>query len=404
MDARRSAGWSKARLARMGEVLAGHVAGGVPGLVAMVDRHGETHVEAHGATAVTGGVAMRPDTIVRISSMTKPVTAVATLILLEECRLRLDDPVDDLLPELADRRVLRRLDGPVEDTVPAARSITVRDLLTFRLGYGMLMGSPAEYPILAAAAELGFVQGPPSPGNEVEPDEWLRRFATLPLMEQPGERWRYNTGSEILGILVARAAGRPFEEFLRERILDPLGMVDTGFSVPAEKMDRFATAYVTDPHSGGLLVYDEPGGQWSRPPAFPNGAGGLVSTAADYLAFGRMLLHGGELDGERILSRQFVEAMTTDQLTAAQKREAAFVPGQFDNLGYGYGVAVVTRRVDPAGTLGAYGWDGGLGTCWTNDPAEGLVAVLMTQRAWTSPAAPAVARDFRTLTYQAIEA
>ena len=400
-----SAGLAKARLGRLGDGLAGFVStGDVPGLVAMVSRRGETHVEVHGTTSVGGSTPMRPDTIFRISSMTKPVTAVATLILLEECRLRLDDPVDELLPELADRRVLRRLDGPVDDTVPAQRSITVRDLLTFRLGYGMVFGSAQEYPILAAAEALGFVQGPPTGGGEIGPDEWLRRFATLPLMEQPGERWRYNTGSELLGVLIGRASGRPFADFVRERIFSPLDMADTGFHVPADKTDRLATSYLTDPATGELTVYDEAvGSRWSEPPAFCNGAGGLVSTAHDYLAFARMLLNGGTLDGERILARPSVEAMTTDQLTSAQKTDAAFVPGQFDNVGYGFGVSMVTRRVDPAGALGAYGWDGGLGTCWTNDSAEHLALVLMTQCAWSSPVPPAVARDFRTLVYQAID-
>jgi CubicO group peptidase (beta-lactamase class C family) len=336
--------------------------------------------------------------------MTKPVTAVAALILLEECRLRLDDPVDDLLPELADRRVLRRLDGPVDDTVPARRPITVRDVLTFRLGYGMLMGSTADYPILAAAEALGFGQGPPSGAGAIGPDEWLRRFATLPLMEHPGERWRYHTGSELLGVLVARAAGQPFEEFLRERILDPLGMVDTGFFVPADRIDRLATSYLPDWVTGELVVFDESaGGRWSLPPAFPSGGGGLVSTAADYLAFARMLLNGGVLDGERILARSSVRTMTTDQLTPTQRETADFVPGTFDNVGYGFGVSVVTRAVDPAGSVGAYGWDGGLGTVWVNDPAQDLAAILLTQRAWTSPVPPPVARDFRTLAYQAID-
>lgn len=403
------AGLSKARLERLHEVLAGHVAhGGVPGLVALVARRGETHVDAIGTMTLPGdahgGADVRADTIFRIASMTKPVTAVATLILAEEGRLRLDDPVDDLLPELAARRVLRRLDGPVTDTVPAARPITPRDLLTFTQGFGMLWGGPDEYPVLAAAQEAGLVQGPPAPGSEPAPDEWLRRVSTLPLMEQPGERWRYNTGSEILSVLVARAAGQPFDAFLAERIFAPLGMVDTAFWVPGEKIHRLPVSWWSGWDGAGPVVYDEAaGGMWSRPPAFCNGAGGLVSTAADFAAFAAMLLGGGAYAGERILSRPSVELMTSDQLTPAQKDGASLVPGWFEDNGYGFGVGVLTRRRDVGPALGAYGWDGGLGTSWVNDPAEGMVTILLTQRAFTSPAPPAVVRDFRTLAYAAVD-
>ncbi|MET7935239.1 serine hydrolase domain-containing protein [Streptomyces sp. NPDC005322] len=189
-------GWSTARLGRMREVMERHVADGeVPGLVTLVSRRGETHVEAIGTKAVGGDDPVRRDTLFRISSMTKPVIAAATMILVEECVLRLDEPVERLLPELAGRRVLRRLNGPLEDTVPAARPITVRDLLTFRMGFGLPPGPPDAYPVMRAAEELGLAVGPPKPATPHGPDEWLRRFATLPLMHQPGERWLYNTGS-----------------------------------------------------------------------------------------------------------------------------------------------------------------------------------------------------------------
>ena len=237
--------------------------------------------------ALGGNDPMRRDTIFRISSMTKPVTAVATMILVEECKLRLDEPVDRLLPELADRRVLRAVDGPLDDTVPANRPITVRDLLTFRMGFGMVMAMPGTSPIQDAPHEVMLGQGPPHPSKTPAPDEWIRRLGTLPLMHQPGERWMYNTGSDVLGVLIARASGQPFETFLRERIFEPLGMKDTGFSVPAAELDRLATSYWTDPETGALELHDEPDGQWSRPPAFPSGAGGLVSTVDDYLAFAR---------------------------------------------------------------------------------------------------------------------
>src|SRR5262245_25163106 len=210
-------GFSAARLARMRDVMAGHVARGtVPGLVTLVSRHGETHVDAIGTQAVGGNAPMRRDTIFRIASMTKPVTAVAALILVEECKLRLDEPVDELLPELASRRVLRRLDGSLDETVPSKRPITLRDLLTFRMGFGQMLASPDAYPILKAANELQLGMGPPQPSATPAPDEWMRRLGTLPLMNQPGGAWMYNTGSDVLGVLIARAAGQPLETFLRQ--------------------------------------------------------------------------------------------------------------------------------------------------------------------------------------------
>src|SRR5919205_2361155 len=214
-----SAGLSRARLGRMREVMAGYVERGeVPGLVTLVSRRGNLHVDAIGTKAVGGSDPMGRDTIFRISSMTKPITAAAAMILVEECKLRLDEPVDRLLPELADRKVLKRLDGPLDDTVPAKRAITVRDLLTFRMGLGMIMGPPDVYPILKAANEQQIGMGPPSPSTMPAPDEWMRRLGSLPLMHQPGEKWMYNTGSDVLGVLIARAAGQPLETFLRERI------------------------------------------------------------------------------------------------------------------------------------------------------------------------------------------
>src|SRR5438128_3433075 len=233
-----TAGLSRVRLGRMHDVMAGYVERGeVPGLVTLVSRRGEVHVDAIGTQAVGDSPPMRRDTIFRISSMTKPIIAVATMILVEECKLRLDEPVDALLPELAERHVLKRLDGPLDDTVPAKRPITVRDLLTFRMGFGQMLAPPDAYPILSAASAQQIGMGPPSPSTLPAPDEWIRRLGTLPLMHQPGEKWMYNTGSDVLGVLIARATSQPLETFLRARIFEPLGMKDTGFSVPAEKLD-----------------------------------------------------------------------------------------------------------------------------------------------------------------------
>jgi CubicO group peptidase (beta-lactamase class C family) len=361
--------------------MAGHVASGaLPGLVTLVSSRGEVQVDVLGE-ATFGGAPMRRDTIFRISSMTKPITAAAALILVDESKLRLDEPVDRLLPELANRRVLARVDGPLEDTVPAKRSITLRDLLTFTMGFGLLWGPQDAHPIQRAAQALDLQAfGPPKPDVQPAPDEWIRRFATLPLMHQPGERWMYNTGSEILGVLVARAAGQPLDVFMHERLFEPLGMKDTAFSVPAAKIDRLATSYMVQ-RSGKLDVWDPVHGEWSHPPKFPSGAAGLVSTADDFLAFAQMLLDGGR----RILSESSVRAMTTDQLTPAQKVEGSLAPGFWDTYGWGLGVAVTKT--------GRYGWDGGKGTSWRSDPEEGMLALLLTQRSEYPEFSP-IYRDF----------
>jgi CubicO group peptidase (beta-lactamase class C family) len=397
-------GWSKARLGRMHDVMAGHVErGDVPGIVTAVRRRGEVHVDAIGAKAVGASDPIQRDTIFRIASMTKPITAVATMIFVEECKVRLDEPVDRLLPELANRRVLKRLDGPLDDTVPAHRAITVRDLLTFRMGMGLVMASPDAYPILKAMIEQKVDVGPflsTAPG----PDAWIRGLGTLPLMHQPGETWMYHTGSEVLGVLIARASGKPLETFFRERIFEPLGMKDTGFSVPAAKLGRLASCYWTNPQTGAVDLFDDArDSRWSRPPAFPAGGGGLVSTVDDYLAFGQMLLNKGKHGRERLLSRPSVEAMTTDQLTPEQNAQSGFFPGFWDSRGWGFGVLVVTRRDDLAAVPGRFGWDGGYGTSWASDPSEDMVAILMTQRLWTSPSPPPVYLDFWTSAYQAID-
>jgi len=399
-----ASGLSAARLARMHDVMAGYVERGeVPGIVTAVSRRGDAHVDAIGTKAVGGGAPVARDTIFRIASMTKPIIAVATLILVEECVLRLDEPVERLLPELAGRRVLRALDAALDDTVPAQRPITVRDLLTFRMGFGIVMAPPDTYPIQRAMTELLLGQGPPG-ASTPPPDEWLRRLGTLPLMYQPGERWVYHTGSDVLGVLIARAAGQPLEAFLRERIFEPLGMRDTGFSVPAAGLDRLATSYWTNPQTRALDLYDDAKtGQWSRPPAFPSGGGGLVSTVDDYMAFGQMMLNVGRLERTRILSRASIETMTTDQLTPAQKAVSGLINDYFDSHGWGFGVAMVTRRTDVAGSIGSFGWDGGLGTSWRSDPREEMVGILLTQASWTSPNPPNVALDFWTSAYGAIE-
>jgi len=395
-----ASGLSAARLGRMRDVLAGHVdRGGIPGLVALVARRGEVHVVALGTTEAGGSEPVRRDTIFRIASVTKQVAAAAAMTLVEECRLRLPDPVDDLLPELAGRRVLRRPGGPLDDTVPADRPITLMDLLTFRMGIGAVLAAPGASPIGRAMDEAGLAPGPLGPS--IGPDEWIRRLGGLPLVCQPGERWMYHTGSDALGVLMARATGQPLADVLAGRIFGPLGMADTGFCVPEGKLGRLAAAYRPDPAGGLVLTDDARHGRWSRPPAFPSAGGGLASTADDLLAFCTMMLNKGRHGGDRILSRPSVELMTTDQLTERQKAENELFFG--GNSGWGLGFQVFLRRTSLASVPGRFGWTGGTGTSVYTDPAEGLIGILLTQREMTSPGPPAVFRDFWTCAYQAID-
>ncbi|MEU7830313.1 MULTISPECIES: serine hydrolase domain-containing protein [unclassified Nonomuraea] len=389
---------SKAGLQRMREVLSGHVASGaVPGLVALVSLGDDTHIEAMGTMHVGGAEPMRRDTLFRMASLTKPVTATAVMILVEECRLRLDDPVDEWLPELANRQVLARIDAPLDETVPVARPITVRDLLTFTFGFGVVLAPPDTYPIQTAIRELGLDTTSPDFG----PEEWIRRLGTLPLMRQPGELWQYHVGSDVLGVLVGRVTGQSLEEFARERLFGPLGMKDTGFHVPADQIHRLPTSYAHDPETGEPVVWDEAaGGKYSRPPVFQAGGDGLVSTVEDYHALYRMLLNKGTLNGERILSPASVALMTMDHLTPEQKAEKDAFGDHFGRHGgFGFGMAVRTHRRDLA-SPGQFGWDGGLGTTAYADPAEDLVGILLTQSAMDSVHTPRLHRDFWTTAYQ----
>jgi CubicO group peptidase (beta-lactamase class C family) len=367
---------------RLSELMASQVAPSkLPGAVWLVAQGDSVAVDAVGVSAIGGSTPMRRDTIFRIASMTKAVTAAAVMMLVEEGKLALDAPAERWLPELANRRVLRRLDGPLDDTVPASRPITVQDLMTFTLGFGILFD--AKMPIQRAIDERQLRNGEPVPMTPLAPDAWMAKFGTLPLMHQPGERWMYNTGSLLQGVLVRRASGQDFDAFVRARILEPLGMKDTGFQVPADKLDRFAGCGVfTDPQ-GQAHRMDADGAQsaYASAPTFPSGAAGLVSTVDDYLAFARMLLTGGVHRGQRLLSAESVREMTRDHLSADQKAASAatFFPGFFDTRGWGYGLAVITRADAVSPVPGRYGWDGGFGTSWINDPARNLVAIVMTQ-------------------------
>ncbi|WP_369186800.1 serine hydrolase domain-containing protein [Streptomyces sp. R08] len=361
--------------------------GTVPGAVGLVARGDDVEAVAVGFVDVEGTAPMARDSIFRIASVSKPVTAAAVLALVDDGRLALDAPVEEWLPELAKPMVVRTPSSPVDDVVPAERPVTVEDLLSFRAGWGF----PDDFFLSAVQALLAFQQDGRAPYLQPGPDEWLAALAKIPMVRQPGTAWLYNTCSDIQGVLVARASGSAFPDFLAERFFGPLGMTDTGFSVPESKRSRFTTAY-TPGELGALEQADTPDGGFSRPPAFPSGAGGLVSTADDLLAFHRMLgADGTAPDGTQVLSPTSVSRMTTNHLTAAQREASAlFLEGQ----GWGYGGQVDVDPIDPWNVPGRYGWVGGTGTAAHVIPPTGTVTVLLTQVAMTSPTSPALMREF----------
>jgi CubicO group peptidase (beta-lactamase class C family) len=388
----------------MHDTLLRHVnSGRLPGLVALISRRGTEHVDAIGTLAFDRTAPMRRDTIFRLASVTKPITAVAATILVEECKLRLDDPVDDILPELANRRVLRTIDSDLDDTVPAKRPLTTRDLLTFRSGYGEVAFLSPTCPLQRALIEARLpLSAWMFPGT---PDDFMQRLGRLPLAHQPGERWLYHMSAEILGVLIARAAGMPLSAFMRQRIFEPLGMKDSGFTVPEAHLDRVATCYKTDFSTGEITVLEEARNDLlARPCPFESGAGDqFLSTADDLLAFGTMMLNGGAYGRERILSRLSVELMTTDHLTPEQKAASPFFENFWESRGWGLGLSVVTRRDDIAGVPGRFGWDGAFSTSLYVDPREDMVGVLMAQCRPGALRLPPVVLDFWTSAYQAID-
>ncbi|QUI34649.1 serine hydrolase domain-containing protein [Streptomyces alfalfae] len=373
------------------DVVEAHVGKGpgrAPGAVALVARGEKAEVGAVGSVDTEGSAPMARDSIFRIASITKPIVAAAVMMLVDDGRIALDDPVATWLPELASPSVVRTPSSPVDDVVPAVRPITVLDLLTFRAGYGF----PADFDCPAVQPLFDELkQGAPRPTEAAEPDTWMAALARIPLLRQPGETWLYNTCSDIQGVLIARVAGRPLPEFLAERIFEPLGMADTDFHVPPAKRARFTSSYRPGPEDGTLELTDTPDGQWSAPPAFPSGAGGLVSTVDDYHAFARLLLAEGTAAGRRLLTPESVRLMTTDHLTAAQREASGLFTG---GQGWGFGGSVDVTRTSPWNVPGRYGWVGGTGTTAHLTPSTGTTAILLTQRWMTDPAPPASMRDF----------
>ncbi|QXJ20979.1 beta-lactamase family protein [Actinomadura graeca] len=368
-------------------LLEGHVAdGSVPGAVGLVARGDDVEVAAVGALAV-GGAPMTEDAIFRFASITKPIVAAAVMTLVDEGRIALGDPVDRWLPELANPRVVRTPDAPAEDVVPAARPITVQDVLDSRAGYGFA----SDFTLPAVQRLFSVQKDGREPAGFPAPDQWMADLAQVPLLYHPGEAWLYDTCSTLQGVLITRVTGRPLPDFLADRLFDPLGMADTAFEVPPGKRDRFTSSYRIGPE-GGLTLADGPDGQWSTLPKFPLGNGGLVGTARDWLAFGRMLLAGGTApDGRRVLSPASVRLMTTDNTTPRQREIGdLFLEGQ----GWGFGGAVDIAPIDPWNVPGRYGWVGGTGTTAHIVPSTGTVTVLLAQVATDGPVPHTWMQDF----------
>ncbi len=350
------------------ELLNRHVvAGAIPGAVALLGA-GNVEVVTAGVASLGGGP-MGEDAIVRIQSITKAITAVAALRLVEAGRLGFDQSLVDWLPELADRQVLRSPKAELDDIVPARRAITLRHLLTNTCGYGMVIQTS---PLQQAMAANGTEAGPEPPAMGA--DEWLRRLTELPLAFQPGEGWRYHHSFAVLGVLISRVAGPPaFSEHLAEDVFWPLEMTATALWVPEGKLGRLPAAYR---HGDEGLVEIEPagGGFYAGPPSFDVSHGELVSTARDYHRFARMLAEGGRVNGQPMISPDHLQQMTSDQVPAACKTADSFFPGFWDGMGWGFGVAVKTEGPQ----RGRIGWSGGQGTDFFVDP-DGTVGILLTQ-------------------------
>ena len=395
--------FSKERLGRLHEDLSAYVTTGErPGLVTLVSKEGETHVDAIGNHQAGGGNPMQRDTIFRIASLTKPVTGAVTMKLIEQGKLSLDEPIDRLIPELANRRVLRRLEGPLEDTVPAKRPILVSDLLTMRMGMGAIM-RPGSYPVQAALMqEKLFV--PFSMPTARNADEWIAGLARFPLMNQPGEVWRYDTSITLLGALIERVTGKSLGQAFEELLLGPLGMRDTGFVVPAGKLNRLPTAYQKNPQTGALDVWDPAGPDsfFAQTHGFPGAHGGLVSTVDDYFAFTQMMMNGGMHGKDRILSAESVDSMMTDHIPADVKARSPFVPGFWDLRGWGYAGSIVSKR--ETGQPRGFGWDGGYGNVAYWDRGSGVTVFLFSQKLFSSPVYDEIFPGFFDGAYAAVQA
>ncbi len=386
-----NAGMSSEGLARIGPAMQAYVDDGrLAGVMTMVARRGQVvHWEAAGMRDVADDDALEPDDIFRIYSMTKPLTSTAVMILVQEGAVALDDPVSKFIPAFAGVTVL----NDAGERVPPARPMTVEHLLTHTSGltYGFF-GDSAVDRIYNQSGFFTAAEGL---------DDFARRVAELPLLASPGDRWNYSVSTDILGRVVEVASGRPFDAFLRARIFDPLEMADTSFVVPPEKRDRF-TAHYARP-AGTLQMIDSPAdGEYTKPPRWLSGGGGLTSTASDYIRFAQMLLQDGELGGVRILEPGTVRMMRSNRLPDA------LVPiqlGTFLSPGYGFGLGfavVVDADASPEpDNNGVFRWAGAANTFFWIDPAAELIGMVWTQ---LNPfAAYDLEREFQTLVYEALE-
>ncbi|HVX47185.1 MAG TPA: serine hydrolase domain-containing protein, partial [Mycobacteriales bacterium] len=356
--------------------------GSMPGAVTLLARGDDVDAVAVGSMRLDAPEPMRRDTIFRIASITKPIGATAAMILVEDGRISLDEPVARWLPEVAEARVVRTPDAALDDVVPLARPLTLRHLLTSTPGWGF----PSDFS-LPAIQELFTVQiDGRRPHEFLPPDDYIAAMARIPMVAQPGEKWLYGAASDILGVLIARVSGQRLEDFLAERLFQPLGMTDTSFVLPASKRDRFASYYLST--EDGLRPGDERA-IWETAPAFESLGGGLLGTADDWLRFGRMLLSGGG----SVLSAESVRQLLTNQVDARQRAGSdLFLDGQ----GWGFGGSVDLNRANPWNIPGRYGWVGGTGTSAHVIPSANAVAILLTQVGMTSPEPYPVLEDFWT--------
>lgn len=351
--------------------------GALSGIVALTWRAGEIgQVLTLGSRDLASGAPMQRDTLFRIASMTKPVTTVAALMLLEAGELALSDPITRWAPEFKDMRVLKDARRSLEDSTPAARDITIEDLMTHRSGLAYAFSSSG--PIAKAHEEA---LGHPLESRH-SPDQWLAAIGKLPLSYAPGERLHYSHATEVLGFIVARIMGTTLGQALKTRIFDPLGMVDTAFHTPREKRDRLAKLYGWDETAGKLV--ETPTKEHDESPAYEAGGGGLVSTADDYLKFARMLLNDGEVDGVRLLKPATVRDMRTNRLTPTQREVPFLGMPMWAGMGFGLGLSVVDapeKNMLGVGSEGSFGWPGAYGTWWQADPARDLITIWMVQHA-----------------------
>jgi CubicO group peptidase (beta-lactamase class C family) len=394
------AGLSGERLARIEPWLKRQVdSGRLAGVEVMINRRGRTAFhKCVGQRDIARGTAATPDTIYRIYSMTKAMTSVAIMMLYEEGRFQLDDPISKFLPKFANQRVFTGGGYGAVMTEPAVRDITFRDLLTHTSGltYGFMQASPVDAAYRAKAIEL--------PGTDKSLGEMIDLLAEQPLIAQPGAEWNYSLSTDVLGHLVAVISGQPFDQFLRERVIVPLGLTDTDFHVPASKVARFAACYMRGDDGRPKLIDDPASSKFLAPPAAPSGGGGLVSTARDYMRFCQMLLGKGALGGVRLLGKKTVELMTMNHLDGdmAAMGQPRFSEANYHGIGFGLGFSVMLdpAKAQIAGTPGECAWGGMASTAFWFDPVEDLAVVLMTQLIPSS--LYPIRRELRVLTYQAI--